>query len=717
MKWPALLRKLRRPSGRTPLAGHLDRFERRVVAGWAADTSDFSRPVQVVLVVDGMPAAMTEASALRPDLTSAGIGEGRHAYEFAIPNLSLRGARQVETFALRMETAKELGLADEAGALRRGLDAARFAQMATRGGGRILRLGTRAVPARRDVARRDHERSAPGPVAFLDICDLLAVLEERALVTGIQRVVSGLILTSLSQSSRLPAFEFCAPAEDGEIVVLPGEGLRRLVGKALSGTAAQAELSADVAAIRDEGRRAIFRPGDRYVITGAYWIIPDYAPTLLGIRARGVRICAYIHDLIPFTAGRFVDAASLAEVRERGMEVFSLCDFFLTNSSFVERQLGCFLSTETGRRPPARVVPLPHELPRGPHMAQVDAVPAHPRPYVLCVSTLEGRKNHLLLFDVWAALLRKYGAEAVPDLVLVGHWGWGIAEFRDLCRVTGFLAGRIVVKHDLGDGELLALYRGCLFTAFPSFVEGWGMPVGESLAAGKLCVASKSSSIPEVGGDFCDYIDPCDPLSAFEVFERAIFDPSHRRDRERAIAAAFRPRSWDETTFSFHEAVEALAEDSAASVEKVPLLKADIAYSLENLPGDVLRPWSHKVARLALAEGWHGLESWGAWSSRPEAKLRFFTDEAPGEELVVTLRLVPPPGLDEARLRLESGGMQEEARLRGAAPQEIRLGARVEKGGEVELTLLSDPRDLCADGLRDLHVGLAAFSFSRVRDI
>ena len=713
VRWPRLGRLLGRRA-KTALVGHLDRLEPRAVAGWAADRSDFGRTLRVVLAADGVPVAMTAADGLRSDLKSAGIGEGRHGFEFATPNLALRGVRRVAAFALRQETAEALGIADR-GTLRRGLDAPRFQALVERSRGGIVRLGELAVPEARAVTHRDQVRGE-GPLAFLDVYDLLAFLERRPRVTGIQRVVAGLIQTTLREPSRYPPFAFCTPTEAGEVVVLPPARLAALVEKAFAGTSDPSELRRDIEAIRAEGERAAFRPGDRYVVTGAYWLNPDYGPTLLRIRAQGVAIGAYIYDLIPFTASRFVTATNLAGVVERGIEVLTLCDFFLTISAFVERQLGDFLAFETGRRPLARAVPLPHELPGVPTPGRSDDPPPHPRPFVLCVSTLEGRKNHLLLFEVWAALIRKHGTDRVPDLVLVGNWGWLISEFRERCEATGWLAGRIVLRQDVGDAELSSLYRACLLTTFPSFVEGWGLPVGESAAVGKLCIASAASSIPEVVGDFADYIDPHDPLGAVPVFERAIYDTAYRAARERRIAAVFRARTWEETTAAFHAAVQALAGDPSTGSRRVPVLAAGDVYSFRDLMSDVLRPWSHKAATLALAEGWHALEPWGAWTARARASLRFFVDEAPGRDLAVTLHLVLPHGLDAARLRLGHGDATTTVELHGGEPQPIVVRIPPGRNGAIAIDIASDPADARDDGLRALHVGLAALAVARIPD-
>ncbi len=63
-----------------------------------------------------------------------------------------------------------------------------------------------------------------------------------------------------------------------------------------------------------------------------------------------------------------------------------------------------------------------------------------------------------------------------------------------------------------------------MFSVFPSFEEGWGLPVGESLIFGRPCLASNASSVPEVGGEFVDYIDPFNTNDGYEKISRFIED-------------------------------------------------------------------------------------------------------------------------------------------------------------------------------------------------
>ena len=166
------------------------------------------------------------------------------------------------------------------------------------------------------------------------------------------------------------------------------------------------------------------------------------------------------------------------------------------------------------------------------------------RRHVLYVSTIEVRKNHMLLLRVWERLIAAHGADAVPPLVFAGKYGWEIDELKAELARTGFLGGKITAVQNLTDGQLAELYRQSHFTVFPSFCEGWGLPVAESLLYGRYCIASDATSIPEVGGRFLDYHDPADLDAAHRLIERALFDPGYLAERERLIAAEYRPPSW-----------------------------------------------------------------------------------------------------------------------------------------------------------------------------
>ena len=125
-----------------------------------------------------------------------------------------------------------------------------------------------------------------------------------------------------------------------------------------------------------------------------------------------------------------------------------------------------------------------------------------PDRFVLFVATIEGRKNHQLMLDIWRRMV--VDGDDPPSLVCVGRVGWRTQTFLAELVETNYLDGKIVLLEEISDEHLKLLYSRCLFTVCPSLYEGWGLPVGESLAAGKICVCSDRASLPEVAGEFGD---------------------------------------------------------------------------------------------------------------------------------------------------------------------------------------------------------------------
>jgi glycosyltransferase involved in cell wall biosynthesis len=126
--------------------------------------------------------------------------------------------------------------------------------------------------------------------------------------------------------------------------------------------------------------------------------------------------------------------------------------------------------------------------------------------FALCVGTIEIRKNHHALLKVWNDLAAERGPD-MPRLVVAGRRGW--KAHATLMELDALPAGGPVVFIEAPtDNELRWLYASCLFTVFPSFFEGWGLPVGESFWFGKPCAASNAPSIAPVARGLCDFFSP-----------------------------------------------------------------------------------------------------------------------------------------------------------------------------------------------------------------
>ena len=164
------------------------------------------------------------------------------------------------------------------------------------------------------------------------------------------------------------------------------------------------------------------------------------------------------------------------------------------------------------------------------------------RPYLLCVGTIEPRKN---LPAVFRALARLPRAER-PELRVVGAPGLDATAIQALPARLG-LNGDVRFLGRRPTDELLTLYAGALALVYPSLLEGFGLPVLEAMAAGAPVVASNRSGVPEVAGDAAILVDPEDDNSIAAALERVITSPALRDDlraRGRARVARF---SWERT--------------------------------------------------------------------------------------------------------------------------------------------------------------------------
>lgn len=162
---------------------------------------------------------------------------------------------------------------------------------------------------------------------------------------------------------------------------------------------------------------------------------------------------------------------------------------------------------------------------------------------VICVGTLEPRKNVGGLLDAWAHLVT--GGLRVP-LHLVGGAPASAAPLLERVR-SAPLAG--VVRH-LGyvdDAERYGVYAGARLLVMPSFDEGFGLPVVEAMAAGVPVVCSRRGALPEVCGDAAEYVDPEDPQAMAHTIARVLGDPARLADLRVRGLTRVRQFSWTDT--------------------------------------------------------------------------------------------------------------------------------------------------------------------------
>jgi glycosyltransferase involved in cell wall biosynthesis len=175
---------------------------------------------------------------------------------------------------------------------------------------------------------------------------------------------------------------------------------------------------------------------------------------------------------------------------------------------------------------------------------EMQAVDLGRRPFILCVSTLEPRKNVVLLIQAFDQL--KTDRRIDHQLVLVGQKGW---QFEPIFEAIAASPWQHHIRHldYLSDAEVAYCYAQADVFAYPSLYEGFGLPVLEAMTLGCPVVTSNTSSLPEVAGNAALLIDPTSVGDLAEALGQVIGDRTLRQsliDRGYRQAAEF---SWSRT--------------------------------------------------------------------------------------------------------------------------------------------------------------------------
>ena len=305
-----------------------------------------------------------------------------------------------------------------------------------------------------------------------------------------------------------------------------------------------------------------FARGDLLLSLGATWTHPAHAAAAAHLRRHGVKVARMIYDLIPTIKPQWVEEIHTRMITPWVRSVLADSDHVFTISEFSRSEIDRYCADNRLHCAPLTVVRLGDVLQDNPAVAPLPRfVPG--RPFFLCVSTLDVRKNHRLLYDAWSVLAAR-DPDGCPDLVCLGVAHLYVADLLREIRSDRAVNARIHVLQGIDDNELAWYYGNCVATIYPSRYEGWGLPVAESLGHGRLCLASHATSIPEISRDLPEFFDPYDAPGLVSLVDRACRDREWVEEREARIRDSFRPTPWTHTAGQVMAAVAAAPAQEAA---------------------------------------------------------------------------------------------------------------------------------------------------------
>ncbi len=170
-----------------------------------------------------------------------------------------------------------------------------------------------------------------------------------------------------------------------------------------------------------------------------------------------------------------------------------------------------------------------------------------PRNQFVFVSTIEPRKNHALLLNVWKKIINSgLPEDEIPHLLIFGKRGWDIQNIVNMLERSPAIARYVSENNKATDEEIVQAIQASKAVLFPSFDEGWGLPIVEALSLGTPVICSDLPVHRECTQGLAHYIDPIDGLGWYEaimavsrgelVLDTQGFQPIRWKDSVRGLA-------------------------------------------------------------------------------------------------------------------------------------------------------------------------------------
>ncbi|CAI8727194.1 glycosyltransferase family 4 protein [Pseudomonas chlororaphis] len=265
-------------------------------------------------------------------------------------------------------------------------------------------------------------------------------------------------------------------------------------------------------------------PGDQLILLDSSWHA-NFFPLAEQLKRDGVGIVSVIYDLIPLTHPQFCDAGLVRVFNHWFDWIARTADGYIAISATIRDQVREEMLRRVGRTQVAQrwfdYFHLGSELDQCSENSRIDTNLVQlfkgQAPVFLMVSTIEPRKNHGFLLD---AFERVWASGSQARLCIAGRIGWKCEALIERIRRHPELNRRLFMFNTLDDNSLEYAYSKATALVFPSYVEGFGLPLVEAMQRGLPAMGSDIPVFREIGGEFMAYFDLNDPQNLADLVIR-----------------------------------------------------------------------------------------------------------------------------------------------------------------------------------------------------
>ena len=295
-----------------------------------------------------------------------------------------------------------------------------------------------------------------------------------------------------------------------------------------------------------------FEKNDIFIVLWGEWGSAPYRRMLThAVTISDVKLYQFSYDMLPLVTPQYSSHSTLS-LELYSKEVYPLAKRIIAISNNTKDDVETWLKDHRLHCPPVDVIRLGEDFSKLKEVKPKIDFFNKKQNFILCVGTIESRKNHTVLY--YAYKLAWSRGITLPRLVIVGRRGWLTDDIYELMTNDPMTKDQFIFLHDASDEELSWLYSNAQFTVYPSHYEGWGLPIAESIAHGTPCIASDSSSMPEIAGNIISYFTP---TSTDECLNAIIYlSNDQHREKARKALMRYKPTTWDQTVDQIRDSIE-----------------------------------------------------------------------------------------------------------------------------------------------------------------